>query len=260
MLLARRLHRPLNLIEFSDAYALRFERLQGTSSINPSYLRYDVQGGAAFPVRSSFALECWVYPYQSITGADHLFTYLLNNADAFRLFCTSTGLRFQWWDIDGTISVFNLPGSLIINAWNYVAISFTPGIEIIGKLNGNQTSYTTAIKIGIRNSGLTTWQEFSKMGWACPMDVNSYSFPGYISHARLYNAALTTNEMAASYSAGRVWHNLNHANLYRYHACNQMNGIPVKDYSTFDIAGRIHNPAPGTTDKGGYHWQNVSSL
>jgi hypothetical protein len=258
MLLARRLMGIKNI--YNDAYALQ---LSGQQGVGAPWLNL-VNQGQGMNVQQPFSVECWFYARSGFSVHQrHIFAYARTSKEYFRVFNQNGAWRFQWgWGVWPTeIAALTMAGTVVENAWNYFALSFNHNTIISTGFNGWLADYTINLDriVMYNDPDAIGWGVSSQVGWGRP-DANALTPDGYLSHARIYSAALSKLDIAASFQAGRTWHNLNHPNLFRYHACNQMLGGSVKDYSPGGISANIQNGLTANLAEGGYHWQNVSSL
>lgn len=149
---------------------------------------------AIFDITDSLTLEAWVYP-ESVTG-DRTFIskgYQGNNAPFnFRL----EGNKFNFHSFDNNVKVFNATASRVttVNRWYHAVATFDKSLS-----SGNARIYINASLDGTASytNPLSTNTETVRVG----KHTTTAFFSGIIGEVRVYNRALTQQEIQHNYLA-----------------------------------------------------------
>jgi hypothetical protein len=154
----------------------------------------EVHDNASLDVTMGLTLECWVY--WDGTSAKGIFGRwdLVNNKRSYLLY-TSTPARFNFFvSSNGTLNTNQQNNTDILTGWNHI-VGVYDGANIIAYLNGSADG-SKAYSSDIYASDVDV--EIGRY------DLNSANaYPNDIAQPRIYNRALTAEEVQRNYNAGK---------------------------------------------------------
>lgn len=173
--------------------------LTGNYTINATNLSYEATGDFFFDNTNDFldatpftattltnaTIEAWVYDSSADTNYRAI---VQNNVAGDDALYVNPGNQLQWWP--STSSTLTVPR----NSWTYVAASHTYGSGILYQVNNDQQSVSGTFE------DPTDW-DFMRIGGHSGSDSERWG--GKIAVVRVYNRALSANELRQNFNAQR---------------------------------------------------------
>jgi hypothetical protein len=158
-----------------------------------SYAKSNAALNLGIAANNAMSAEGWVYT--SFSSYDFWFTSNVNTGDCTYRFGTDGSGRL-YWDMGQHVDRNYAGFSITNNTWNYVV--FTAGLEagtIVTRIYVNGNLITT------QNEGIITLPNTNEYFVGTGESSNSHNFSGRIGIVRIFNRALTAQEVSQNFNA-----------------------------------------------------------
>ena len=194
----------------------------------------------------AFTLEALVNPtvvrysgsLSTIMGIEGKFLVRLGDVDIpwYQVqVCWDSGKSGYWGNIEGKLSNSNMKVNL--NEWTHIAVTFGEGTVKVF-INGEEKGSTTTDVPASVNFGIThndeqapQGQQITRCFWVGYSYESTRDFQGMMSELRIWNRALTADELANE--ARRYSVDPKSEGLVTYWKCDEGQGDVIKDYTSY---------------------------
>lgn len=149
--------------------------------------------------------------------------------------CWDSGKSGYWGNIEGKLSNSNMKVNL--NEWTHIAVTFGEGTVKVF-INGEEKGSTTTNVPASVNFGIThndeqapQGQQITRCFWVGYSYESTRDFQGMMSELRIWNRALTADELANE--ARRYSVDPKSEGLVTYWKCDEGQGNVIKDYTSY---------------------------
>ncbi|MFT5083243.1 MAG: MSHA biogenesis protein MshQ [Lentisphaeria bacterium] len=146
--------------------------------INDGYLQIDDPGSnSLLDLDTEYSVTSWIYPTDLPNGVDIM--TILSKDENYEFHLNSAGQIFWWWG--GGDRQFTSVGTVNLNQWNHVAVTYRSGEQVI-YLNGSSVAtHTSTTALTVNNDPLLIGSDIA---------FHSRRFEGFIDEVKLYSSAL----------------------------------------------------------------------
>lgn len=171
-----------------------------------------------FQFSTTFSASAWIYPtaYPSGSGSNDLYTVLSNDTN-YEFHIDPNRHLYWWWQLGGVDKTLTSAATVPLNQWTHVAITFDSTNASAAQriyINGVLDTNTSALKGTLTSNacnfyiGGDIYTRFDIFGTKqctySSVGATGRSFKGMLDEVKIYNYALTSDQVQADMKLGRL--------------------------------------------------------